>query len=140
MVSCSTSSQALEEDGELFVDFITEPVDSDPDTVAQFLEVITWRFDFRPTSMPPNLNIEPSVTTTISTPTENKRAMPWCISDPRDEDGNLPVGTVLNPVDPFDYLPAGHTSCLIESRVHAGSSTSSSPRTFITGRHRLQHR
>ena len=44
-----------------------------------------------------------------------KRTMPWCLSDPRDEDGDLPVGTVSDPVDPFDYVPAGHTSCLIES-------------------------
>ena len=39
--------EAGTEGNELFVDFITEPVDENPDTVAQFLEVITWRFDVR---------------------------------------------------------------------------------------------
>ena len=47
-----------------------------------------------------------------------KRVMPWCIADPRDGNGDLPVGTSENPVDPSDYLPAGHTSCLISSTSH----------------------
>jgi hypothetical protein len=38
--------------------------------------------------------------------------------DPRDGSGDLPVGTVSDPVDPSEILPAGHTSCLIESRSY----------------------
>ena len=102
------------EGDELFVDFITEPVDENADTVAQFLEVITWRFDSAP-----DVDAGDDQHRTLSYDDhvgDPKRTMPWCLSDPRDEDGNLPSGgTVLDPVDPFDYVPAGHTSCLIES-------------------------
>ena len=105
--------QAGTEGNELFVDFITEPVDENPDTVAQFLEVITWRFDSAPdVDAGDDQHRTLSYDDHVGNP---KRTMPWCLSDPRDEDGNLPVGTVSNPVDPFDYVPAGHTSCLIES-------------------------
>jgi hypothetical protein len=41
--------------------------------------------------------------------------MPWCLTDPRDSGGNLPVGTPEDSVDTSAYLPEGHTSCLIES-------------------------
>jgi hypothetical protein len=44
--------------------------------------------------------------------------MPWCLIDPRDGAGDLPVGTVLDPVDTTEFLPTGHTSCLIESRSY----------------------
>ena len=105
--------EAGTEGNELFVDFIAEPVDADPDTVAQFLEVITWRFD-----APPNVPGGDDQHRTLSYDDhvgDGKRVMPWCLSDPRDGAGDLPVGTVSDPVDPDDYLPAGHTSCLIES-------------------------
>ena len=98
---------------ELFVDFITEPVDENADTVAQFLEVITWQFD-----SPPDVDAGDDQHRTLSYDDhvgDPKRTMPWCLTDPRDEAGNLPVGTVSDPVDPFDYVPLGHTSCLIES-------------------------
>jgi len=101
------------EGDELFVDFITEPVDENPDTVAQFLEVITWQFESAP-----DVDAGEDQHRTLSYDDhvgDPKRVMPWCLSDPRDEDGSLPVGTVSDPVDPFDYVPAGHTSCLIES-------------------------
>jgi hypothetical protein len=105
--------EAGTEGNELFVDFIVEPVDADPDTVAQFLEVITWRFDSAP-----DVDAGDDQHRTLSYDDhvgDPKRTMPWCLSDPRDENGNLPVGTVSDPVDPFDYVPVGHTSCLIES-------------------------
>ena len=101
------------EGNELFVDFITEPVDAIPSTVAQFLEVITWEFD-----SPPDVPGGADQHRTLSYDDHvgaGKRVMPWCLQDPRDEDGDLPIGTVSVPVDPSDYLPAGHTSCLIES-------------------------
>jgi len=101
------------EGDELFVDFIAEPVDADPDTVAQFLEVITWRFD-----SPPDVPGGEAQHRTLSYDDhvgDDKRVMPWCLADPRDGSGNLPVGTVSSPVDTSVYLPAGHTSCLIES-------------------------
>jgi hypothetical protein len=107
------------EGDELFVDFIAEPVDADPDTVAQFLEVITWSFD-----APPNVDVGDEQHRTLSYDDHvgaGKRVMPWCDADPRDEDGDLPVGTALNPVDPSDYLPGDpgeHTSCLIETTSH----------------------
>ncbi len=101
------------EGNELFVDFITEPVDADPDTVAQFLEVITWQFD-----SPPDVPGGDDQHRTLSYDDHvnaGKRVMPWCLEDPRDENGNLPVGTVSDPVDTTQYLPTGHTSCLIQS-------------------------
>jgi hypothetical protein len=104
------------EGDELFVDFIAEPVDADPDTIAQFLELITWNFD-----SPPDVPGGEDQHRTLSYDDHvgaGKRVMPWCLADPRDEDGDLPVGTALNPVDPSDYLPAGHTSCLIETTSH----------------------
>jgi hypothetical protein len=104
------------EGDELFVDFIAEPVDAYPDTVAQFLEVITWTFD-----SPPDVVGGEDQHKTLSYDDHvdsGKRVMPWCIADPRDGNGDLPVGTSENPVDPSDYLPAGHTSCLISSTSH----------------------
>ncbi len=103
------------EGSELFVDFIAEPVDADPDTVAQFLEVITWRFD-----SPPNVTTEPQHRTLSydDNPVDSipRRVMPWCKRDPRvNAAGDLPVGTASNPVDTSLYLPTGHTSCLIAS-------------------------
>ena len=39
-----------------------------------------------------------------------KRVMPWCLKDPR-------VGGALpSPINPATVLPAGHTSCLLESK------------------------
>jgi hypothetical protein len=104
------------EGDELFVDFIAEPVDADPDTVAQFLEVITWSFD-----APPNVDGGDEQHRTLSYDDHvgaGKRVMPWCLSDPRDAGGDLPVGTATDPVDTSAYLPSGHTSCLIESTSH----------------------
>jgi hypothetical protein len=104
------------EGDELFVDFIAEPVDADPDTVAQFLEVITWNFD-----APPNVEGGDEQHRTLSYDDHvgaGKRVMPWCLSDPRDVGGDLPVGTAMDPVDTSAYLPSGHTSCLIESTSH----------------------
>ncbi|MGH8947477.1 MAG: hypothetical protein ACRDXF_01365, partial [Acidimicrobiia bacterium] len=101
--------EAGTEGNELFVDFITEPVDANPDTVAQFLEVITWEFD-----SPPDVPGGDDQHRTISYDDhigDGKRVMPWCLHDPRDEDDKLPGGVV----EPDDILPAGHTSCLIES-------------------------
>jgi hypothetical protein len=124
--------EAGTEGNELFVDFITEPVDAIPGTVAQFLEVITWEFD-----SPPNVPGGDDQHRTLSYDDHvnaGKRVMPWCLEDPRDEDGNLPIGTVAVPVDPSDYLPAGHTSCLIESgsRVTGlGDILNYLPGTFI---------
>ncbi|HVR79865.1 MAG TPA: hypothetical protein VMS99_15920 [Acidimicrobiia bacterium] len=100
----------------LFVDFITEPVDADPDTVAQFLEVITWRYDG-----PPDVPGGESQVRILSYDDHvgaGERVMPWCLIDPRDGAGDLPVGTVLDPVDTTEILPTGHTSCLIESRSY----------------------
>jgi hypothetical protein len=105
--------EAGTEGNELFVDFIAEPVDADPDTVAQFLEVITWRFDSPPDV--PNGDPQHRTLSYDDHVGDGKRVMPWCLSDPRDGAGDLPVGTVSAPVDPSAYLPAGHTSCLIES-------------------------
>jgi hypothetical protein len=93
------------EGDELFVDFITEPTTGE--TVAQFLEVITWNFD-----SPPNVDVEDQ-NKTLSYDDHvgaGKRVMPWCLADPRDG-GNLPGGVVNTSL----YLPAGHTSCLIET-------------------------
>ncbi len=110
------SFEAGAEGDELFVDFVTEPVDADPDTVAQFLEVITWRFDG-----PPDVPGGEEQLRTLSYDDHvgaGKRLMPWCLKDPRDGAGDLPVGTVLSPVNPAGIVPAGHTSCLIESRSY----------------------
>jgi hypothetical protein len=92
---------------ELFVDFITQTVESGE--TAQFLEVITWNFDGPPASgQNRTLFYDDHVGA-------GRREMPWCLTDPRDGEGNLPVGTTENPVDTTLYLPEGHTSCLIES-------------------------
>jgi hypothetical protein len=94
------------EGNELFVDFITESVSGN--TVAQFLEVITWNFD-----SPPDVDLQDQ-NKTLSYDDHvgaGKRVMPWCLADPRDGDGNLPGGAVNTSL----YLPAGHTSCLIET-------------------------
>ena len=101
------------EGGELFVDFIAQPVDADPGTLAQFLEVITWTLDD-----PPNVpgGDEQHRTLSYDDPGgAGKQVMPWCLADPRDANGDLPGGPGIT-VIPSDYLPAGHTSCLIESR------------------------
>lgn len=108
--------EAGAEGDELFVDFVTEPVDADPDIVAQFLEVITWRFD-----NPPNVAGGDEQFRTLSYDdhlSAGKRVMPWCLIDPRDESGDLPVGTSSEPVDTAEILPTGHTSCLVESRSY----------------------
>jgi hypothetical protein len=97
--------EAGTEGNELFVDFITEPVGGA--SVAQFLEVITWEFD-----SPPDVSSGPQHRTLSYDDHvgDGKRVMPWCNSDPRvDTSGVLPAG------NPADYLPLGHTSCLIES-------------------------
>ena len=55
--------------------------------------------------------------------------MPWCLNDPR-------VGGALpSPLDPATVLPAGHTSCLIESKSYVTLLGD-----FVVGRLRLQHR
>ena len=97
--------EAGTEGNELFVDFITEPVTGA--SVAQFLEVITWEFDSPPAAPPQHLTL--SYDDHVGA---GKRVMPWCKRDPRvNASGDLPTGVV----DPFTYLPTGHTSCLIES-------------------------
>jgi len=100
--------EAGTEGSELFVDFVTEPVEEEPDAVAQFLEVITWEFDG-----PPNVDADEAQHRTLSYLDPGgpiKRPMPWCLADPRvDESNVLPAG------NPGDYVPAGHTSCLISS-------------------------
>jgi hypothetical protein len=94
------------EDGELFIDFVTEPVDENPATVfAQFLEVITWTFTGPPDVQHLTLDYDDHVGA-------GRREMPWCEMDPR-VGGGLPQP----PVNPTDYLPDGHTSCLID--VHS---------------------
>jgi hypothetical protein len=103
------------EGDELFVDFITEPVDSDPDTIAQFLELITWNFEDPPNVPGEDQNKTLSYDDHVGS---GKRVMPWCLADPRDENGDLPVGTSGDPVDTDAYLPSGHTSCLIETTSH----------------------
>jgi hypothetical protein len=92
-----------------FVDFVTEAVDGDPATVAQFLEVITWTFD-DPPAVPGEDQFR-----TLSYDDHvgaGERVMPWCLKDPR-VGGSLP-----SPLDPATVLPAGHTSCLIESQSY----------------------
>ncbi len=89
-----------------FVDFVTEAVDGNPATVAQFLEVITWTFDD-----PPAVPGQPQFRT-LSYDDHvgaGERVMPWCLKDPR-VGGSLP-----SPLDPATVLPPGHTSCLIEA-------------------------
>ena len=122
--------EAGTEGTELFVDFVTEPVVAEPDAVAQFLEVITWRFED-----PPNVDAEPPQPQHRTlfyddhlTETENKRVMPWCLADPRVDGSNaLPAG------NPADYVPLGHTSCLISSssRVTGFLDFGIEPGTFI---------
>jgi len=93
-----------DEEGRLFVDFITAPVDGSG--VAQFLEAITWTFDD-----PPAVPGEEQ-TSTISYDDHvgaGERVMPWCLIDPR-VGGGLPGS-----LDPSTVLPLGHTSCLIEA-------------------------
>jgi hypothetical protein len=94
----------------LFVDFIAEPVDGD--SVAQFIEVITWIFD-----APPEVPEGESQLGSLSYDDHvgaGRRVMQWCLADPRDEEGNLPGGAVNINL----YLPSGHTSCLIETSGH----------------------
>ena len=95
------------EGGRLFVDFVTDPVDANPATVAQFLEVITWTFDDPPAvpgqAQQATLSYDDHVGA-------GERVMPWCLKDPR-------VGGALpSPLNPATVLPGTHTSCLIESR------------------------
>lgn len=101
------------EGSRLFVDLATEPVDGT--AVAQFLEVLTWTFGGPPTT--------PDQFRTLSYDDhvgQGERVMPWCLVDPR-VDGSLPAG-----LDPATVLPAGHTSCRIESSSHM------SPSGFVT--------
>jgi len=87
----------------LFVDFVTEPVDTNTATVAQFLEVITWTF-----ADPPNVVGGAAQQRTLYYDDHvtgvPERVMPWCLKDPR------PIGPGTTGV-----LPSGHTSCLIEA-------------------------
>jgi len=89
--------------GRKFVDFVTEPVDANPSTVAQFLEVITWTF-----ADPPNVVGGAAQQRTLYYDDHvtgvPERVMPWCLKDPR------PIGPGTTGV-----LPSGHTSCLIEA-------------------------
>jgi hypothetical protein len=97
------------EDGRKFVDFVTEPVDGDDSTMAQFLEVITWTFDEAPSVEGGSQFIPISYDDHVG---DGIRLMPWCLTDPR-------VGGALpSPLDPDTVLPAGHTSCLLESDNH----------------------
>jgi hypothetical protein len=92
----------------LFVDFVTEPVDTNTSTVAQFLEVITWTFD-----APPDVVGGAAQQRTLFYDDHvgaGERVMPWCLMDPR-VGGALPAGGA----NPALILPAGHTSCLIEA-------------------------
>ena len=92
----------------LFVDFVTEPVDTNTSTVAQFLEVITWTFD-----SPPDVVGGDAQQRTLFYDDHvgaGERVMPWCLLDPR-VGGALPAGGA----NPALILPAGHTSCLIEA-------------------------
>jgi hypothetical protein len=98
------------EGDELFVDFVTEAATGE--TLAQFLEVITWNFD-----SPPDVDGGDPQHGTLSYDDHvgaGKRVMPWCLADPREAGGGLPGGVV----DTSLYLPAGHTSCLIEADSH----------------------
>lgn len=95
----------------LFVDFVTAPVDTNPATVAQFLEVITWTFD-----APPDVVGGAAQQRTLFYDDHvgaGERVMPWCLMDPR-VGGALPAGGA----NPALILPAGHTSCLIEVNSH----------------------
>jgi hypothetical protein len=98
------------EGDELFVDFMIQPTGDG--TMAQFLEVITWNFPSPPASGQHR-------TLFYDDPDPEgaeRREMPWCVVDPRVE-GGLPPGTpATNP------LPAGHTSCLIESNSRVTTS------------------
>jgi hypothetical protein len=98
------------EGDQLFVDFITEPVDANANTVAQFVEVITWRYD-----SPPDVPGGDDQDRTLFYDDHvgaGERVMPWCLKDPR-------VGGALpSPVNPATVLPTGHTSCLIASNSH----------------------
>ncbi|MGA8038842.1 MAG: hypothetical protein WCA93_01920, partial [Acidimicrobiia bacterium] len=91
------------EGGRLFVDFATSPIDGT--AVAQFLEVITWRF-----ANPPNVG-EPQHRTLSYDDNvgAGERVMPWCKKDPR------VVGGLPSPIDTTQVLPVGHTSCLVDS-------------------------
>ena len=96
------------EGSRLFVDMVTEPVEGA--AVAQFLETITWSF-----ASPPDVPGGAAQFRTLSYDDhvgQGERVMPWCLIDPR-------VGGTLPPLlDPATVLPAGHTSCLIESNSH----------------------
>jgi hypothetical protein len=90
----------------LFVDFVTEPVGGT--AFAQFLEVITWEYD-----SPPDVDGGDSQQRTLSYDDNGpidppgERVMPWCLTDPRPLSTTSPLA-----------MPAGHTSCLIESTSH----------------------
>ena len=96
----------------LFVDFVTEPVDANTATVAQFLEVITWKFD-----APPDVvggEAQQRILYYDDHVGAGERVMPWCLKDPRPIGAGDPA-TILPPV------PTGqiaHTSCLIDSESH----------------------
>jgi hypothetical protein len=98
------------EEGRLFVDFVTAPVDGS--AVAQFLEVITWTFD-DPPAVPGEDQFR-----TLSYDDHvgaGERVMPWCVIDPR-VGGALPAS--LDPATVLPPAPEGepvHTSCLIEA-------------------------
>jgi hypothetical protein len=97
------------EGSRLFVDMVTDPVAGA--SVAQFLEVITWKF-----ASPPNVPGGAAQFRTLSYDDHvgaGERTMPWCLKDPRLGSGALP-----SPLNPATVLPAGHTSCLIESHSY----------------------
>jgi hypothetical protein len=101
------------DEGRLFVDFVTETVDADPTTVAQFLEVITWTF-----VDPPDVTGGDPQVPTISYDDHvgaGERDMPWCLKDPR-VGGSLPAPVNTSTILPPSGDPAHpHTSCLIDS-------------------------
>jgi hypothetical protein len=119
----------IEEDGELFVDFVVAPVNGESSAQAQFLEVITWTFA-DPPDVPGGADQhgtlfydDPDVE---GFPPILRQVMPWCISDPRDGSGSLPADPVTIPAQ---VLPPGHTSCLIESNHRVVGMFDS---TFVT--------
>jgi hypothetical protein len=113
---------AGEEGDGLFVDFVTDPWDEDPATVAQFLEVITWTFDDPPaTAQFHTLSYDDHLG-------QGERDMPWCLKDPRmgEDMDELPA-----PIDTTTILPDDHTSCLIESSSYVTPSDDPSLEDFI---------
>jgi hypothetical protein len=113
---------AGEDEGSLFVDFVTDPWDEDQDTVAQFLEVITWRFDDPPaTAQFHTLSYDDHLG-------KGERDMPWCLKDPR---VGVDLDQLPSPIDTTKILPGDHTSCLIESKSYVTPSVDPALEDFI---------